>query len=71
MYMDQLLNQLYEYRDTLSRDNAHYRGSVRAGATGAIAPVDFQKTPFAPIDFTKIAEKKENWTVFDWIRVIR
>ena len=27
------------------------RGSVRAGATGEFAPVDFQKTPFAPIDF--------------------
>ena len=51
MYMDQLLNQLYEYRDTLSRDNAHYRGSVRAGATGAIAPVDFQKYQIAPVIF--------------------
>ena len=34
------------------------RGSVRAGATGAIAPVDFQKTPFAPVDFPKTFRKK-------------
>ena len=33
------------------------RGSVRAGATGAIAPVNFQKTPFAPIDFPKSFRK--------------
>ena len=32
---------------------AYSRGSVRAGATGAIAPVDFQKIPFAPVDFPK------------------
>ena len=29
------------------------RFAVREGATGAIAPVDFQKTPFAPVDFPK------------------
>ena len=33
------------------------RGSVRAGAKGAIEPVDFQKTQFAPIDFPKILRK--------------
>ena len=48
-----------------------YRGSVRAGATVAIAPVDFQKTPFAPVDFPKTFKKRENLTVFDWIKVIR
>ena len=35
------------------------RGSVREGATGAIAPIDFQKTPFAPVDFPKVSEKKK------------
>ena len=29
------------------------RAVVRAGATGAIAPVNFQKDPFAPINFEK------------------
>ena len=33
------------------------RGSVRAGATGAIAPVDFQKTPFAPANFPNSLKK--------------
>ena len=36
-------------------------GSVKAGATGAIAPVNFPKT----------FRKKEKWMLFDWIRVIR
>ena len=28
-----------------------FRGSIRVGATGAIAPVNFEKTPIAPVDF--------------------
>ena len=36
---------------------SQYRGSVRAGATGAIAPVDFQKKPSAPVDFPKSFRK--------------
>ena len=47
------------------------RGFVRAGATGVIAPVDFQKTPFVPVEFLKTFRKEENFTVFDWSRVIR
>ena len=43
------------------------RGSVRGGATGAIAPVNFQKTPIAPVDFLKTFRKEEKLTVFDWI----
>ena len=38
---------------------------------GAIAPVDFQIIPFAPMDFPKTFRKKGNWTAFDWIRVMR
>ena len=48
-----------------------HRGAVRTGATGAIAPVDFQKTPFAPINFPKTFRKDDNLTIFDWIWVIR
>ena len=47
--------------------NCHYnaltsnsRGSVREDATDAIVPVEFPT----------LSEKKENWTFFDWIRVI-
>ena len=29
----------------------YYRAVVRAGATGAIAPVDFQKGSIAPVNF--------------------
>ena len=47
------------------------RGSVRGGATGAIAPVNFQKTPIAPVDFLKTFRKEEKLTVFDWIWAIR
>ena len=39
-------------------DNLYHRGSVRAGAMGAIAPFDFQKTPFAPVDFPKPFRKE-------------
>lgn len=35
-----------------------YRGHVRLGATGAIVPIDFCKTP----------KKREHRTVSDWIR---
>ena len=41
------------------------------GAKGAIAPVDFQKTPFATVDFPKTFRKIENLTAFDWIRIIK
>ena len=51
--------------------NAFYSGFVRAGAKGAIAPVDFQKTPFGPIDFPKSFRKIRKLSIFDWIRVIR
>ena len=44
-----------------------YRGYVRVGA---IASVDFQNSPFAPVDFPKTFRKIENLRVFDWIRVI-
>ena len=47
------------------------KGSIRAGAKGAIAPVDFQKTSFAPVNFPKTFKKKGNLSVFDWIGVIR
>ena len=37
---------------------------VRAGATGAIAPIDFQKTPFAPVNFPIAFRKKRKWDSF-------
>ena len=36
---------------------SRFRGSVRAVATGAIAPIDFQKTSFVPVNFTKTSKK--------------
>ena len=42
------------------------------GATGANAPVNFQKTPVAPVDFPQnLNGQNENWTLFNWIRAIR
>ena len=35
---------------------------VRASAIGVIAPIDFQKYQIAPVDFSSIFRKKENWT---------
>ena len=40
------------------------RGSVRAGATGAIAPVDFQKTLFPPVNFPKTFRKRRKLDCF-------
>ena len=34
-----------------------FRAAVRAGATGAIAPVDFEKGPIAPVDFEELLQK--------------
>ena len=48
-----------------------HRGSVRAGAMDTIAPVNFQKTQIAPVDFPKIFRKKRKLTFFDLIKVIR
>ena len=33
------------------------RAVVRAGATGAIAPVDFEKGPIAPVDLEELLQK--------------
>ena len=35
----------------LKKNLSNYRAVVRAGATGAIAPVDFEKGLIAPVDF--------------------
>ena len=43
------------------------RGSVRVVATRAIAPVNFQKNPFASVDFPKTISKKRKFDSFDWI----
>ena len=35
------------------------KAAVRVGATGAIAPIDFQKTLFVPVNFPKTSKKKK------------
>ena len=42
--------------------DVHNRGAVRAGATGAIAPVDFQKWLIVPVNFEKAQVKHKEIT---------